>query len=91
MNKKQLVEEIAKDLPIVPKGKIGQAIDVFLETIKEAMLKGEIVKLSGFGTFYLVRRQEKRGVNPRTKEPMIIPAATLPKFRAGKELKEKIR
>ena len=91
MNKKQLVDEIARDIPLVSKSKINQAVDVFLETIKESLIKGETVVLSGFGTFYLARRQEKKGVNPQTKQPIIIPSATLPKFRAGKKLKEKIR
>lgn len=91
MNKKQLAEEIAKDLPMIPKSKILKAVDVFLDTILETLIKGEAVKLSGFGTFYLGQRQEKRGVNPRTKQPIVIPAATLPKFRAGGKLKEKVR
>lgn len=90
MNKKDLIERIAKNLPVSKNG-VAKVVDSFFETIRDALLKGEKVTLSGFGTFYLAQRKEKRGINPQTKKPLVIPASKVPRFRPGKKLKEKIK
>lgn len=91
MNKEDLINQITKSLPEIPKSKIKKALEGFILTISEALKKGEKVTLSGFGTFYLGQRKEKKGVNPRTKEAITIPAASVPKFRPGKKLREGIK
>ena len=91
MNKNDLVNQIVKELPQISKNKAEQAIEAILSIISEALSKGEKITLSGFGSFYVAQRQQKRGVNPKTRQPMIIEAASVPKFRPGKELKEKIK
>ena len=62
----------------------------FTESVEEALEKGEKVQLVGFGTFETRERAAREGRNPRTKEPITIPASTVPVFKAGKELKEKV-
>ncbi len=91
MNKEDILREINKNLPQVPRAKIKQAVGVVIEVISQALEKGEKVTLSGFGTFYVGERQEKRGTNPRTGKPIVIPAASVPKFRPAAELKKAVK
>jgi DNA-binding protein HU-beta len=91
MNKQDLVAEIARLLPNVPKTKVSRAVSALLSTISEALSRGEKVTLLGFGTFYLGQRKAKKGVHPKTKQPIVIPAAAVVKFRPGKELKKGVR
>jgi DNA-binding protein HU-beta len=62
-------------------------VDLILETIKERLTKGEKVLISGFGCFSVMKRKEKKGVNPRTGEPVIIPGRNSVKFKPSKYLK----
>jgi len=62
-----------------------------IDNIKKALSKREKVTLVGFGTFQVMERKARRGVNPRTREAIQIPAKKIPKFRAGKGLREKVR
>ena len=91
MNKQDLVNEIVKNLPAISKSKAKKAIEAILSVVSEALSKGEKVALSGFGTFYISQRQARRGTNPRTKGPITIPAASVPKFRPGKDLKQAVK
>ena len=91
MNKQDIINEVVKNVPSISKNKADQAVTAILSVISEALSKGEKVTLSGFGTFHVSQRQAKKGVNPRTKEPITIPAASVPKFRPGKDLKENVR
>ena len=58
--------------------------------MKASLRKDEQVTVVGFGTFYAGKREARTGRNPRTNEPISIKAARLPKFRAGKALKDAI-
>jgi len=91
VNRQGLINEITKNLPSVPKSKISSAVSAIVSIISEALSKGEKVTLSGFGTFYVGQRQAKKGTNPRTKEAIIISAASVPKFRPGSELKKAVK
>ncbi|MFA9397937.1 MAG: HU family DNA-binding protein [Clostridiaceae bacterium] len=66
------------------------ALKAFIESVEEALEKGEKVQLVGFGTFEVRERAERMGRNPRTKEEIKIPASKVPVFKAGKEFKEKV-
>jgi DNA-binding protein HU-beta len=87
MNKKEL---IAAHSGGMTKVNAGQALNVVLTNIAGAMEKGERVTLSGFGCFKVVERATKRGRNPRTGEPLIIPAHNTVKFRPGKNLNSRV-
>ncbi|MCX6807111.1 MAG: HU family DNA-binding protein [Candidatus Berkelbacteria bacterium] len=86
MNKQDLTNKIIEEMPPISKNRAKQTLELIVSTISEALSKGERVTLSGFGTFYIAQRQARRGTNPRTKEPITIPAASIPKFRPGKDL-----
>ena len=89
MNKGDLVNEVAK----VTCGKacaVG-AVDSILGTVKKALKKGESVTLVGFGTFSVSKRAARKGRNPQTGEPIKIAARKVPKFVAGKALKDAVK
>lgn len=89
MNKSELIDSIA-DVADVSKAAAGRALDATIEAVKKAMKKGDTVTLVGFGTFYIGKRAARTGRNPRTGDSIKIKAAKVPKFRAGKGLKDAI-
>ena len=90
MTKAELVAKMAKDAGI-PKTKAESALNSFLDSTKKTLKKGKTVTLVGFGTFYVTRRKARDGRNPQTGAKIRIPAARVPKFRAGKGLKEQFK
>ena len=89
MNKSELIDSIA-DSADISKAAAGRALDAAVEAVKKAMNKGDMVTLVGFGTFYVGKRAARTGRNPRTGAAIKIKAAKVPKFRAGKGLKDSI-
>lgn len=87
MNKTELIDAIAKDADI-SKAAAGRALDAAVEAVQQALKKGEMVTLVGFGTFYVGKRAARNGRNPQTGATIKIKAAKVPKFRAGKSLKD---
>lgn len=90
MNKAELVDAISGKTDLSKKD-IARVIDAMQESIAKALAKGDKVSLVGFGTFQVSKRKARTGLNPRTRETIRIPACTVPKFVAGKGLKEKVR
>ena len=90
MNKKELIAKLAEKMGTTKKA-AGEQLDVTLETIAEALVSGQDVKLTGFGTFTVVERAERNGVNPATGESIMIPASKAPKFKASSVLKNAIK
>jgi len=68
-----------------------RAINLAIEIITKAMQKGDRVVLTGFGAFQVSKRAARRGVNPKTGAKIQIPAMKVPKFKAGKSLKDAVR
>jgi DNA-binding protein HU-beta len=89
VNKSELIDSIA-DAADVSKASAGRTLDATIEAIKKAMKKGDMVTLVGFCTFYISKRAARTGRNPRTGDAIKIKAAKVPKFRAGKGLKDAI-
>ncbi len=89
MNKQDLVSAVAEGSDL-SKQKAAQAVDAVIDAIKTSLKKGDDVRLVGFGTFSVAQRAATTGRNPRTGEPIKIPASKQPKFKAGKELKEAV-
>ncbi len=87
MNKAQLIEAIAKETGL-PKKDAEAALNAFIGTVQKSLKKGEPVQLIGFGTFTVVKRGRRKGRNPKTGEPMVIPARKVPKFNPGQALKD---
>ncbi len=87
MNKDDLVTAVATSTGISKSDGV-HAVDAMLESIAGALKDGDEVRLPGFGTFSVRQRKASEGRNPRTGEPIQIPASNQPKFKAGKILKE---
>ncbi len=67
-----------------------KALTAVIEVLTEALVAKEKVTLVGFGTFETKERKERQGINPITKQPITIAAATVPSFSAGKALKDAV-
>ena len=87
MTKTELINSIA-DKANCTKKDAASALDATLAAISEALVKGEKVSITGFGTFEVRERGEKTCINPKTKEKMVCPPCKAPAFKAGKALKE---
>ncbi|MBA4742527.1 MAG: HU family DNA-binding protein [Azoarcus sp.] len=90
MNKSELVDAIAAQADI-SKAAAGRALDAAVDAVRKALKKNDTVTLVGFGTFYVGTRAERNGRNPRTGKSIRIKAARIPKFRAGKGLKDAVK
>ena len=90
MNKAELVEEVSSKVGITKKD-AGKVVDAVTETITNTLKKGEKVTLVDFGTFQVIERKARKGINPQTRKTIQIPAKKVPKFRPGKGLREKVR
>ncbi len=89
MNKADMIEQIAQAAEI-SKSAAERAIDAMVASIKSNLKKGNMVTLVGFGSFYVGKRAARTGRNPRTGAEIKIRAARVPKFRAGKALKDAV-
>lgn len=87
MNKSELIDAIAQESGLT-KTDAGKALDAFTTVVKNTLRDGGDITLVGFGSFTVAERAERQGLNPKTKEPITIPAAKVPKFKAGKALKD---
>ncbi|MBF0538090.1 MAG: HU family DNA-binding protein [Nitrospirae bacterium] len=89
MNKAELVDSITKSTNLT-KGDAAKFVDAFISNVITATSEGEKVYLVGFGAFSISQRKEREGRNPRTGDPIVIPAARAPKFTAGKAFKDAV-
>lgn len=90
MTKQKLIETLAGETGM-SKRDVDKFIDTFVNVVTNTVSKGEKVSITGFGTFDLGKRAQRRGRNPQTGELITIPAMPMPRFRAGKGLKEAVR
>lgn len=89
MNKKELVKAMSEQLGTTQKAAAEQ-LDAVLDVITAALVAGEDVKISGFGTFSVTERAAREGRNPQTGETIQIAASKSPKFKAAKALKDAV-
>lgn len=87
MNKATLIELMAKETEL-PKTACKNALESFIGAIETSLKQGTSVVLTGFGTFSIIKRKERTGVNPATGKKMKIAARKVPKFKAGKRLRD---
>jgi DNA-binding protein HU-beta len=87
MNKRDVVDAVAARLGR-PKTEMAPAVDAVFAVITEALEHGEKVAISGFGNFEARRVAERTARNPRTGQPVVVPAHLAPKFKASRNLKE---
>ncbi len=89
MNKVKLIESVQKELNST-KADAERAVNAVVEGIKSHLKKSKVMQLVGFGTFKVVNRKARMGVNPKTGERIKIKASKGVKFGAGKDLKSKL-
>ena len=90
MTKADLVSKIAEKANLT-KANAERALNAFLEAVQDTLVKEGKLTLTGFGTFSVDKRQERKGRNPRTGEVIKIPATKVVKFRPGKILKDAVK
>jgi DNA-binding protein HU-beta len=90
VTKQEFVDKVAAKSGLTRRD-AGKAVEAVLDSITDALKSREDVAFTGFGKFSTSNRAARQGVNPRTKEKVTIPAATVPKFSAGSALKSAVR
>lgn len=91
MTKQEFVDAVASKASISRRD-AGNAVDAVLDTITETLRRRDSVTFTGFGKFSTAHRAAREGVNPRNPgEKVHIPAATVPKFSAGSQLKSAVK
>ena len=89
MNKSDLAEMVAKQEGL-SKAAAERVLNMIFDEIMDAICKGDSVTLTGFGTFSARTRKAAQRINPQTRSKMMVPSKVVPKFKAGKEFKEKV-
>ena len=90
MIKSELIQQIAEDNPHLYQRDVERIVATVFEEITAALARGDRVELRGFGAFSVKQREARTGRNPRTGEQVPVPAKTVPFFKAGKELRERM-
>ena len=89
MNKKDLVAAVAQSADLTKK-QAEAAVAAFTEAVTKALAEGDKVQIVGFGSFEVRQREARKGMNPRTKTVIDIPASKVPAFKAGNALKDAV-
>jgi DNA-binding protein HU-beta len=90
LTKQEFIKKVADRSGLTDRD-AGKAVDAFMEAVTETLKSGDSINFTGFGKFSPAHRAARRGVNPRTKEPVEIAATTVPKFTAGSQLKAALK
>lgn len=90
MNKAELIGAVAENAEVSKKD-AEKVLKSFVEVVSDAMKNGDKVQLVGFGTFEVSERAARTGRNPKTGESIEIAASRIPKFKAGKALKDLVK
>jgi len=90
MIKSELVQKIAEDNPHLYQRDVERIVSTVFDEITAALARGDRVELRGFGAFSVKTRDARVGRNPRTGEAVEVPQKTVPFFKAGKELRERM-
>lgn len=89
MNKAELIEKVA-EITKASKAESGRTVDAVFDAITDALKKNDRIAIAGFGTFSVSKRSARKGRNPQTGEEINIAAKNVPKFTAGKKLKDAV-
>ena len=90
VNKDSLVHSVVEKTELSKKD-VEAVLECIIDEITKELTSGNKVTLTGFGTFKVSNRAAREGINPQTKAKITIPAMTVPKFTAGKTLKEAVK
>ena len=90
MTKSELIEELSRKQPQLAYKDIELAVKTVLEYMSSSLSNGERIEIRGFGSFSLHYRPGRSGRNPKSGEPVALPAKYVPHFKPGKELRERV-
>lgn len=90
MNKSELINELSEETTFSKKD-VTRVVDSLTRVIGRTLKKGEKVSITGFGSFWISRRPERKGINPATKARIDLPAVSVPRFKPGKNLREVVK
>lgn len=90
MTKSELIERLSLKYPDLRAQDVEEAVKLMIEKVCQSLEKGNRVEIRGFGSFSLHYRDARVGRNPKTGESVKVPAKSIPYFRAGKELRERV-
>lgn len=90
MNKSELINSLSEETTFSKKD-VSRVLDSLTRIIERTLKKGEKVSITGFGSFWLSRRPARKGINPATKQRIDLPAVNVPRFKAGKNLRDVVR
>ena len=90
ITKKELIQAICLDDEKITKKDVEAIVNAVFEKMSDALEKGNVCDIFGFGKFEVKERSERAGINPSTKEKIVVPASKTVKFRSSKTLKEKV-
>lgn len=90
MTKSELIDRLAQQQAHLSHKDVELAVRLLLERISQALTEKERIEIRGFGSFSLHQRPARTGRNPKTGDPVRIPAKYVPHFKPGKELRERV-
>jgi len=90
MLKSELIAKLTSEYSHLRQEDLEKVVNVILDEIGAALARGDRVELRGFGAFSVRKRDSRKGRNPRTGEPVEVPAKSVPFFKAGKELRARV-
>jgi DNA-binding protein HU-beta len=90
MNKSELIDSLSEETAFSKKD-VSRVLDSLTRIVERTLKKGEKVSITGFGSFWLSKRPARKGINPSTKERINLPEVNVPRFKAGKNLREVVR
>lgn len=90
MNKTDLINALSEETTFSKKD-VSRVLDALTRIVERALKQGKKVSITGFGSFLVSDRPARQGINPSTKQKINIPKVTVPKFKAGKNLREIVR
>ena len=90
MYKSELINALSEETAFSKKD-VSRVLDSFTRIVERTLKRGEKVSMTGFGSFWLSKRPARNGINPATKERIKLPEVNVPRFKAGKNLRECVR
>ncbi len=90
MNKSELINSLSEETTFNKKD-VSRMLDSLIRIIERTLKRGDKVAITGFGTYWVSQRPARKGINPSTKQKIDLPAVSVARFKAGKQLRELIK
>ena len=90
MNKSELINSVSEETAFSKKD-VARVLDSFIRIVERTLKRGDKIAITGFGTYSVSRRPARKGINPSTKQAIDLPAVKVPRFKAGKQLRELVK